>query len=83
MLSWFMGLDRDPIAYFRRAMRGQDKEALDSLLERAKKHEDVVILGADRMEILFLSVLLEHEKEFLELRERVREKDLGRGSTQP
>ncbi len=63
-----MGLDRDPIRYFRGAFTGADKLAFDAVTQRAEHHEEIVILGVDRMEVLFLSVLLEHEKEILKLR---------------
>ncbi len=57
---------KDSCLHFRRAER--DKEAFDSLMEKGKRHGDVVILDIDSGEQFFLSVMLEHEKEIIELR---------------
>ncbi len=40
------------------------------MMEKAKRHQDVVILDIDPGEQFFLSVLLEHEKEIIEPRNR-------------
>ncbi len=60
---------KDSCTHFRRAER--EKESFDSMMEKAKRHEDVVILDIDPGEQFFLSVMLEHEKEIIELRNRL------------
>ncbi len=75
-----MRQQRDSIALFRRALAGSDKLAFDALMQRAEKHEEGKIRtsnvgkpvqGMELMEALFLSIMLEHEKEIIELRYRL------------
>ncbi len=58
------------MTYYRRAIRGEYKQAFDSLMEKASRHKDPIILKMPLMEQLFLSIVLEHEKEIVELRNR-------------
>lgn len=59
------------LSVFRRALRGEDKTAFDSLMNRARKHASscTVAPTLDPMDAVFLSVLVEHEKELNLLRE--------------
>jgi DNA-binding response OmpR family regulator len=55
---------------FRRALRKEDREAFDSLLNDARMHASAATyaISLDPMESALLSMLLEHEKRLLELR---------------
>jgi len=67
---------------FRRALRSGDREAFDSLMNRARMHASAstYAISLDPTESALLSMLLEHEKELLELRRRLeREKPSDRG----
>lgn len=67
---------------FRRALRSGDREAFDSLMNRARMHASAstYAISLDPTESALLSMLLEHEKELLELRRRLeREKPDERG----
>ncbi len=57
---------------FRRALKTGYKEPFDSMMEKAAKHMDPAILDMDPHEQVFISILLEHEKDILELRNRYR-----------
>ncbi len=86
-----MALPRDPFTHFRRALSKRDQGAFDRLMERAVRHEDSKIMvfkvgtllqGIDPVEVVFLSILLEHEKEIIELRSRSMEKPWVRRGAQ-
>jgi len=66
---------------FRRALRSGDKEAFDSLMNRARMHSSAATyaISLDPTESALLSMLLEHEKELLDLRKKLggREGDEG------
>ena len=55
---------------FRRALRKDDREAFDSLMNRARMHASAATyaISMDPTESALLSMLLEHEKELLALR---------------
>lgn len=58
---------------FRRALRKEDREAFDSLMNNARMHASAstYAISLDPVESALLSMLLEHEKELLELRRRL------------
>lgn len=58
---------------YRRALRSCDKEAFDSLVNRARMHASAstYAISLDPAESALLSMLLEHEKELLELKRRL------------
>ncbi len=58
---------------YRRALRSCDKEAFDSLVNRARMHASAstYAISLDPTESALLSMLLEHEKELLELKRRL------------
>lgn len=58
---------------YRRALRSRDKEAFDSLVNRARMHASAstYAINLDPAESALLSMLLEHEKELLELKKRL------------
>ena len=65
---------------FRRALRGGDREAFDSLMNRARLHvsASTYAISLDPTESALLSMLLEHEKELLELKKKFEdEKDVN------
>jgi len=55
---------------FRRALDGEDREAFDRLMERARRHSSASSYAAlcDPLEAVLLSILLELEKEMGSLR---------------
>jgi DNA-binding response OmpR family regulator len=55
---------------FRRALRKEDREAFDALMNRARLHASAATyaISLDPTESAVLSMLLEHEKELLRLR---------------
>jgi hypothetical protein len=55
---------------FRRALRREDREAFDSLLNKARLHASAstYAISLDPAESAVLSMLLEHEKEILALK---------------
>jgi len=57
---------------FRRALRKDDREAFDSLMNRARMHASAATyaISMDPTESALLSMLLEHEKELLALRKK-------------
>ncbi len=59
------------LSVFRRALHGEDKAAFDSLMNKARKHASscTVAPTLDPMDAVFLSVLVEQEKELISLRE--------------
>jgi hypothetical protein len=68
---------------FRRALRSCDREAFDSLLNRARMHASAATyaISLDPTESAVLSMLLEHEKELLALRKRLETRELGDGGS--
>jgi DNA-binding response OmpR family regulator len=58
---------------FRRALRSCDREAFDSLVNRARMHASAATyaIRLDPTESALLSMLLEHEKELLALRTKL------------
>jgi hypothetical protein len=56
---------------FRKALRGEDRAAFDSLMNKARQHASscTVVPTLDPMEAMFLSMLVEQEKEINSLRE--------------
>jgi hypothetical protein len=53
------------LADFRRALRGEDRAAFDSLMNKARVHASscTVVPTLDPMAAIFLSILVEQEKE--------------------
>jgi hypothetical protein len=56
---------------FRRALHGEDRLAFDSLMNKAREHASscTVVPTLDPMHAIFLSILVEQEKEISSLRE--------------
>jgi hypothetical protein len=56
---------------FRRALRGEDRLVFDSLMNKAREHASscTVVPTLDPMHAIFLSILVEQEKEISSLRE--------------
>lgn len=61
------------LSVFRRALHGEDKSAFDGLMNRARKHASSCTIAPtlDPMDSVFLSILVEHQKELNSLREAV------------
>ncbi len=59
------------LSVFRRALRGEDKVAFDTLMNRAREHASscTVAPTLDPMDAVFLSILIEQQKEINSLRE--------------
>ncbi len=59
------------LSVFRRAMRGEDKAAFDNLMNKAREHASscTVAPALDPMDAVFLSILVEQQKELNSLRE--------------
>jgi len=68
---------------FRRALRSCDREAFDSLVNRARMHASAATyaIRLDPAESALLSMLLEHEKELLSLKKRLEAADMGDGGS--
>ena len=64
---------------FRRALRKEDRDAFDSLMNNARMHASAstYAISLDPVESALLSMLLEHEKELLELRRKLAERTDG------
>jgi DNA repair ATPase RecN len=60
---------------FRKALRKEDREAFDRLMEKARTHASAASYDArvDPSESLFMSILVELERELEELRAKVAE----------
>jgi hypothetical protein len=58
---------------FRRALRGEDRLAFDSLMNKARVHASscTVVPTLDPMHAIFLSILVEQQKEISSLREAI------------
>jgi hypothetical protein len=61
----------EELSAFRRALRGEDRAAFDSLMNMARQHASSCTVAPllDPMEAMFLSILVEQEKEINSLRE--------------
>lgn len=59
------------LSVFRRALRGEDKNAFDSLMNKAREHASscTVAPALEPMDAIFLSILVEQQKELNSLRE--------------
>jgi hypothetical protein len=59
------------LSVFRRALRGEDKAAFDKLMNKARSHasSSTVAPTLDPMDSVFLSILVEQEKELNSLKE--------------
>ena len=59
------------LSIFRRALHGEDKAAFDLLMNKARKHASscTVAPTLDPMDAIFLSILVEQEKELISLQE--------------
>lgn len=59
------------LSVFRRALRGEDKTAFDSLMNKAREHASSCTVAPvlEPMDSIFLSILVEHQKELNSLRE--------------
>ncbi len=59
------------LSIFRRALHGEDKAAFDSLMNKAREHASscTVAPTLDPMDAVFLSILVEQEKELNSLKE--------------
>jgi len=68
------------LSVFRRALRGEDRAAFDSLMNKARKHASscTVAPALDPMDAVFLSILVEQQKELNSLREAVMHVPAGR-----
>ena len=66
---------------FRRALRSGDREAFDSLVNRARMHASAATyaISLDPTESALLSMLLEHEKELSDLKRRLERRDVKGG----
>ncbi len=61
------------LSVFRRALRGEDKIAFDSLMNKAREHASSCTVAPvlEPMDSIFLSILVEQQKELNSLREAV------------
>ena len=59
-------------APYRRALRIEDREAFDAVMDKARRHASAssFMVDSDPMDALFMSVLVEQERELLELRRK-------------
>jgi cephalosporin-C deacetylase-like acetyl esterase len=62
---------------FRRALRGEDRAAFDSLMNKAREHASscTVVPTLEPMDAVFLSILVEQEKEIISLRKLLSNND--------
>jgi hypothetical protein len=60
------------LSVFKRALRGEDKIAFDSLMNKARQHASscTVTPMLEPMDAVILSILVEQEKEISSLKER-------------
>ncbi len=63
----------EELSAYRRALRGVDRTAFDSLMNKARGHASSCTVAPllDPMEAMFLSILVEQQKEINSLREAV------------
>ena len=61
------------LSVFRRALRGEDKAAFDNIMNKAREHASscTVAPALDPMDSIFLSILVEQQKELISLQEAV------------
>ena len=61
----------EELSAFRRALMGEERNAFDSLINKARQHASSCMVAPllDPMEAMFLSILLEQQKEINSLRE--------------
>jgi hypothetical protein len=61
------------LSIFRRALHGEDKAAFDSLMNKAREQASSCTIAPtlDPMDAVFLSILVEQEKELNSLREAI------------
>ncbi|MDY6930493.1 MAG: hypothetical protein SVJ22_01060 [Halobacteriota archaeon] len=66
---------------FRKALRKKDRESFDRLMEKARSHSSAsgYALRLNPMESLFMSILLEQEKDIEDLRRMLESGKDGRG----
>jgi hypothetical protein len=64
----------EDLSVFRRALRGEDKVAFDSLMNKARTHASSCTVAPmlEPMDAIFLSILVEQEKEISSLKELLR-----------
>jgi len=64
---------------FRRALRKEDREAFDELMNCARMHASAstYAISLDPVESALLSMLLEHEKDLLSLKKRLGDEKNG------
>jgi hypothetical protein len=61
----------EELSAYRRALRGEDRNAFDSLMNKAREHASSCTVAPllDPMGAMFLSILVEQQKEICSLRE--------------
>ncbi len=61
------------LSVFKRALRGEDKDAFDSLMNKARTHASscTVTPMLEPTDAVFLSILVEQEKEIISLKEAI------------
>jgi hypothetical protein len=61
----------EELSAFRRALRGEDRAAFDSLMNMARQHASSCTVAPllDPMDAVFLSILIEQQKEISSIRE--------------
>ncbi len=61
----------EDLSVFKRALRGQDKLAFDSMMNKAREHASscTVTPLLEPMDAVFLSILVEQEKEIITIRQ--------------
>ncbi len=64
----------EELSAFRMALRGEDKAAFDRLMNKARQHASSCTVAPllEPMDAIFLSILVEQEKELNSLRETAR-----------
>jgi hypothetical protein len=60
----------EELSTFRRALRGEDRNTFDSLMNKAREHASSCTVAPllDPMDAIFLSILVEQQKEISSLR---------------
>ncbi len=63
----------EELSVFRRALRGEDKAVFDGLMNKARQHASscTIVPTLDPMDAVFLSILVEQEKEIRTLKEEI------------
>jgi len=64
----------EDLSVFKRALRGEDKLAFDGLMNKAREHASSCTVTSllEPMDAMFLSILVEQEKEIISLRDAQR-----------